>query len=152
MAAFLGCVAVALAAGSVLVVWGSPVHSSPGVRILHTIARASAVGLPIAALFGVPVWVWLNARIPSRAFLVALSPLLGILPGLVVLTIGTYASVEGPVFWGLFMMAAGGWSAPFATTLYYLVFAKRPVVAISLGGAVVVVALLGWLSIWINGA
>jgi len=152
MAAFLGCVAVALAAGSVIFVAGNPLNISPGLRILHTIARASAVGLPIAALFGVPVWVWLSARVPSRALLVALSPLLGILPGLVVLTIGTYASVEGPVFWGLFMMAAGGWSAPFATALYYLVLATRPVVAISLGGVVVVLALIGWLSIWINGA
>ena len=152
MAAFLSCVAVALAAGSVLVVAGSPIHGSIGLRILDTIARASALGLPVAALFGGPVWVWLSARIPSRAFLVALSPLLGVLPGVVVFMTGIYVSVEGPVFSGLFMMAAGGWSAPFATALYYLVLAKRPFVAISLGGVVVVLALLGWLSIWITAA
>ena len=152
MAAFLGCVAVALAAGSVLVIAGSPIHGSPSLRILDTIARASALGLPIAALFGVPVWVWLSARVPSRALLVALSPLLGIVPGVLVFMTGIIVSVEGPVFWGLFMMAAGAWSAPIGAALYYLVFAKRPFVAISLGGVVVVLALLGWLSIWANAA
>jgi hypothetical protein len=152
MAAFLSCVAVALAAGSVLVIAGSPYYGSTGLGVLHTIARASAVGLPIAALFGVPVWVWLSAKIPSRALLVALSPLLGIVPGVLVFMTGIIVSVEGPVFWGLFMMAAGAWSAPIATVLYYVVLAKRPFVAISLGGVVVALALLGWLSIWISTA
>lgn len=152
LAAFLSCVAVALAAGSALVVAASPIQAPPGSWIMETIARVSAVGLPIAALFGVPVWVWLSARISSRALLIAVSPLLGIVPGVFVLMIGTIMNAEGPVFWGLFMIAAGAWSAPLASALYYLVLGKRPLVAISLGVVVVVLALLGWVNIWLNTA
>lgn len=154
MAAFLGCVALALVLGCVFVVVGSPSYGygSIALRMLHLIAQASALGLPIAALFGVPVWLWLSARIPSRALLVALSPLVGIMPGVAAFMTGLIVHGDDPVFLGLLMMAAGAWSAPIATALYYLVLAKRPLVAISLGGVVVVLALLGWLNIWTNTA
>ncbi|MBH0052641.1 hypothetical protein I6E74_00480 [Salinibacterium sp. SWN139] len=152
MAAFLGCVAVAVALGSVFVVAASPYYGSTALRMLHTLAQASAVGLPVAALFGVPAWLWLSARVPARplliALLIAVSPLVGIVPGVVVLTAGLTVHADPPVFLGLGMIAGGAWSAPIATALYYLVLGKRPLIAIALGGVVVVLALLGWVSIW----
>ncbi|MEV8252454.1 hypothetical protein AB0O95_00665 [Rhodoglobus sp. NPDC076762] len=156
IAAVLGCVAVALALGTALVVLGTPYYGSTGSELLHAFARATVVGLPVAALFGVPTWLWLSARVPARALpialFIALSPLFGIVPGLAVLVTGLIAHLDTPVFLGMFMIAAGAWTAPIATALYYLVLGKRPRIAISLGGILVVLALVGWVSIAINGA
>ncbi|WP_010204761.1 hypothetical protein [Salinibacterium sp. PAMC 21357] len=155
IATILGCVAVALALGTVLVVLGTPYYGSTGSELLHAFARATAVGLPVAALFGVPFWLWLSTRVPARALpialFIALSPLFGIVPGLAVLVTGLIAHLETPVFLGRFMIGAGAWTAPLATALYYLVLGKRPRIAISLGGILVVLALVGWVSIAING-
>ncbi|MEH6781908.1 MAG: hypothetical protein V7618_10145 [Rhodoglobus sp.] len=156
IAAVLGCVAVALALGTALVVLGSPSYGSIGSELLHAFARATAVGLPVAALFGVPLWLWLSARVPARALpialFIALSPLFGIVPGLAVLVTGLITHLDTPVFLGMFMIAGGAWTAPIATALYYLVLGKRPRIAISLGGVAVILALLGWVGIAINGA
>ena len=155
IAVVLGCVAVALALGAVLVVLGTPYYGSTGSELLHAFARATAVGLPVAALFGVPTWLWLSARVPARALpialFIALSPLFGIVPGVAVLVTGIILHLDNPVFLGMFMIAAGAWTAPIATALYYLVLGKRPRIAISLGGVAVILALLGWVSIAING-
>ncbi|MBH0097610.1 hypothetical protein I6E68_00485 [Salinibacterium sp. NSLL150] len=151
IAAVLGCIVVALALGTVLVVLGT---GSTGSELLHAFARATAVGLPVAALFGVPTWLWLSARLPARALpialFIALSPLFGIVPGVAVLVTGLIFHLDSPVFLSMFMIAAGAWTAPLATALYYLVLGKRPRIAISLGGIVVVLALLGWVSIWLS--
>ena len=156
IAAVLGCVAVALALGTALVVLGTPSYGSTGSGLLHAFARATAVGLPVAALFGVPLWLWLSARVPARALpialFIALSPLFGIVPGLAVLVTGLITHLDTPVFLGMFMIAGGAWTAPIATALYYLVLGKRPRIAISLGGVAVILALLGWVGIAINGA
>tara|TARA_R110002020_G_scaffold475881_1_gene713544 strand:- start:55 stop:606 length:552 start_codon:yes stop_codon:yes gene_type:complete len=155
IAAVLGCVAVALALGTALVVLGSPSYGSIGSELLHAFARATALGLPVAALFGVPTWLWLSARVPARALpialFIALSPLFGIVPGLAVFVTGLITHLDTPVFLGMFMIAAGAWTAPIATALYYLVLGKRPRIAISLGGVAVVLALLGWVSISVAG-
>ncbi|MBH0022599.1 hypothetical protein [Salinibacterium sp. SWN248] len=155
IAAILGCVAVALALGTALVVLGTPYYGSTGSELLHAFARATSVGLPVAALFGVPLWLWLSTRVPARALpialFIALSPLVGIVPGLAVLVTGLIFNLDTPVFLGMFMIAAGAWTAPIATALYYLVLGKRPSIAISLGGVAIVLALVGWVSIAING-
>lgn len=155
IAAALGCIALALALGTALVVLGTPYYGSTGSELLHAFARAAAVGLPVAALFGVPTWLWLSPRVPARALpialFIALSPLFGIVPGVAVLVTGLIFHLDSPVFLGMFMIGAGAWTAPLATALYYLVLGKRPRIAISLGGVAVVLALLGWVSIAING-
>jgi len=152
IAVILACVAVAVALGSVFVVAASPYYGSTVLRMLHTLAQASAVALPVAALYGVPTWLWLSARVPARplliALLIAVSPLVGIMPGVVVFTVGLNTHADSPVFLGMGMIAGGAWSAPIATALYYLILGKRPRLAIALGGVVVILALLGWVSIW----
>lgn len=146
---FLSCVSVALVLGCVIVVASDGSQEQLAPRLLETIGRAGAIGLPVAALYGAPVWKWLCTRIPSRGLLVVLAPFAGLLPGLLIFLIGVAASLSFLVFNGMFMMAAGAWSAVLGAILYFAL-AGRPLITTSLGGLSLILILAGWLSTWLG--
>lgn len=150
---FVGSVLIAIALGALFLVAGSPqyfggnfskVPSFP-LSAVQVIGRACAIGFPLTLLYGVPLFISARRRMKSPLWMLCLSPLIGVLPGLAILSFGLLVHTDWtvPIF-GIYLCVAGVWSALFGLGIY-LALRKVEIVPIIAGAGVVATAIVGLL-------
>lgn len=150
IASYVAAILVAMVAGVVFFVVGSPPSASTGGFLwigvmLETIARATPVVLVVALGIGYPLAALARRRGLHWAVTLVLAGLAGLALGLVALVIAPFIPglSEFPLFVAIYAAVIGVWCAV-GGQLLYPVFRRHPIDGMCAGALVIALAVAGW--------